>query len=137
MNGCWEKIKLLLSRTPPRDRAAPSSLWCIVANVAGEQLYGENREIKRGTKHFSAGTKVYCFPPLWGDGYEKIKVIGRHRGSRRLVTMVLPAKRLTNWRVKLVYSPQIVALMKEHWDDSAAAKAKAEALVSSLQKNND
>jgi hypothetical protein len=71
---------------------------------------------------------------LWGDGYEKIKVIGRHRGSKRFATMVMPSKWLTNWRVKMVYSPHIVSQMKGHWDDSGESKAKAEVLVNSLKE---
>lgn len=43
-------------------------------------------------------------PVQWGDGYEKIKVVGRHRGSHQYVTMVMQARWLTNWRAKLVYS---------------------------------
>ena len=43
--------------------------------------YGENHEVKLGTKHFSPGTKVYCAPGHWGDGGENIVVIGKHRGS--------------------------------------------------------
>ncbi|MEH2327085.1 MAG: hypothetical protein V7K32_26695 [Nostoc sp.] len=59
--------------------------WYLVANVISEQPFGENYEIQYGTKHFSPNTKVYCSAPIWGDGYEKIVVAGRHRGSSRLV----------------------------------------------------
>ncbi|MHC5724493.1 MAG: hypothetical protein ACYTXY_10125, partial [Nostoc sp.] len=79
--------------------------WCLVANVISEQPFGENHEIQHGTKHFSPNTKVYCSAPTWGDGYEKIVVAGRHRGSSRLVQMVIHEKRLTNWRAQYVYLP--------------------------------
>jgi len=68
-----------------------------------------------GTKHFSQGTKVYCFAPQWGDGYENIKVIGRHRGSGRknkLVLMVIRSKYLGNWRYKLVHTPEVLRLLR-------------------------
>jgi len=53
-------------------------VWCLVGNIMGDHPVGQNKEIKRGTKYFSPGTKVYCFPPQWGDGYEKIYVIVNH-----------------------------------------------------------
>jgi hypothetical protein len=93
-----------------------NAIWCLVANVAEEQFFGEEHEVRRGTKHFSANTKIYCFPGQWGDGYEKIKVIGHHRGSPKLITMVMPRKRLTNWRAKLVYKPYVIREMGNVWD---------------------
>ena len=97
-----------------------------------EHPVGEDKEIRKGTKHFSAGTKVYCYPPLWGDGYEKVKIIGRHRGSRDLVEMIMPSKWLTNWRVKMVYSPFVLSRMKDHWDDSKESQHKAASIVAEM-----
>jgi hypothetical protein len=129
----WKKLKRQLG-LPTKKTGEKKSVWCVIANVVDERHYGEDKEIKRGTKHFSSGTKVYCFPPLWGDGYKKIKVIGRHRYSKKLVTMVIRSKWLTNWRVKMVYSPQIVSQLKTHWDDSGRSKTLAESLVSGLNQ---
>lgn len=90
------------------------STWCLVGNVVAEHRVGEGkREIKRGTKHFSPGTKVYCMPAQWGDGYEKIKVIGRHRGSKQYVTMVIKVNLVTNWRAKAIYSPEVLRRLRE------------------------
>src|SRR5690349_24575027 len=50
-------------------------IWCLVGNIVDQHYFGEEKQIKIGTKQFSPGTKVYCFPPQWGDGYEKIKVV--------------------------------------------------------------
>jgi HSP90 family molecular chaperone len=53
--------------------------WCLIGNIIQERSYGEKEdEIRAGTKHFSPGTKVYCLPAQWGDGYDQILVIGRH-----------------------------------------------------------
>jgi len=101
-------------------------IWCLVANIAEETEFGEDKQIKRGVKHFPGGAKVYCYPALWGDGYERVKVIGRHRGSHKYVTMIVPSKHLTNARAKLVYSPYIVKRLKEHWDGSEKSKERAE-----------
>jgi hypothetical protein len=56
-------------------------IYCLVGNIIEERFDQVLDKIVKGTKHFSAGTKVYCYPPVWGDGYENIKVIGRHRKS--------------------------------------------------------
>ena len=36
--------------------------WYLVANVIENQSYGENHEIRKGTKHFTPHTKIYCSP---------------------------------------------------------------------------
>lgn len=109
------------------EQSSPQEgIWCVVANVASQQLFGEEHELHSGTKHFSPNTKVYCFPPQWGDGYEKIRVIGHHRGSPKLVTMLIPSKRLVNWRVKYVYHPYVIRQMIG-WQ-----KDRAELIVASI-----
>lgn len=108
-----------------------NGIWCVVANVSETQIFGENHESRIGTKHFSPHTKVYCFPPLWGDGYENIQVLGRHRGSRKLTKMIMPSKRLENWRVKFVYHPHVVSEIRTMWN-----KEQAELLVESLLRRN-
>jgi hypothetical protein len=103
---------------------SPSALpgiWCVVANVTRHQEFGELREVRLGTRHFSPGTKVYCLPAGWGDGYEDIRVLGRHRGRHRLCELVMPSKRLTNWRAKVVYHPHVVVLMQgRRWSEEDA-----------------
>src|SRR5713226_10277963 len=90
------------------------SQWCLIGNIVEERPYGEGgTEIKRGTKHFSPGTKVYCLPVKWGDGYEKITVIGRHRGSPQLVRLVIRADWITNWRAKVVYDPVVLRMIRQ------------------------
>lgn len=134
----WDELKKIIGWLlhPSREESESSEdqIWCVVANVVAEHPVGENKEIRSGTKHFSAGTKVYCFPPLWGDGYEDIKVIGRHRGSRKLVEMVMPSKWLTNWRVKMVFSPFVLGRMKGHWDGSKESRKKADSIVEEMRQ---
>lgn len=87
----------------------PDSQWCLVGNIVeGHKAEPGGVKWVEGTKHFKPGAKVYCLPPQWGDGYENIKVVGRHRISKRLVTMVIRSEWVTNWRAKVVYSPSIV-----------------------------
>jgi hypothetical protein len=119
---------------PPQDaaQAQPSvePVWCVVANIVPERPYGPGgAEKRRGTKHFRPGAKVYCFPALWGDGYEQIKVVGRHRRSNRYVTMVIKSAWLENWRVKLVYSPDIIRRLDGKWNATEESRLVAEAIA--------
>ena len=61
------------------ERERPKWIWCLVGNVVKERPYGPNHEVRRGTKRFAPGTKVYCYPVKWGDGYERIYVLGKPR----------------------------------------------------------
>src|SRR2546430_15091317 len=90
-------------------RVAKNSQWCLVGNIIEERSYGEGgNEIHRGTKHFSPGTKAYCLPAQWGDGYDQIIVIGRHRKSKQLKTMIISSRWVSNWRAKVLYNPEIL-----------------------------
>jgi len=89
-----------------------------------------------GTKHFSQNTKVFCFPPRWGDGYKNIMVIGRHRKSKRYITIIMPSKRIKNWRMKRVYEPYVIREMKLSggWKETDRDKESLEILLASLLK---
>lgn len=112
-------------------------VWCVVANISEHIPFGpRGDEIRRGTKHFSAGTKVYCYPPLWGDGYENVKVIGHHRGSRQYAEMIVPARSLSNCRAKLVYTPFLLDHLSGHWDETKESKKRAEELADLVNSRN-
>ena len=85
--------------------------WSLAGNIVQEHEYGEEREIKYGTKHFSRGTKVFIAPAQWGDGYEKIVVIGLPRHGRRYIEVITQSKYITNYRIKKVYNPAILKRM--------------------------
>jgi hypothetical protein len=85
--------------------------WSLIGNIVEQPESGT--EVRRGTKHFSPGTKIYAFPAQWGDGYERIIVVGRHRGSRQFVTMVIKSDWVTNWRAKVVHNPEVLRRLKE------------------------
>jgi hypothetical protein len=95
------------------------SQWCLIGNIVAERPYGHGGlETKHGTKHFSPGAKVYCFPVQWGDGYEHIMVIGVHRGSKKLVTMVIDSDWVEKWRAKVVYQPAVLRQIKKTISDA-------------------
>ena len=107
--------KNVMSENKNKDK---EPVWCLVANVVEERHYGPGgNETRRGTKHFAPGAKIYCFPVLWGDGYEKIDVVGRHRGSHRFVRMVISSEWLTNWRAQLVYSLFLIEQFDGIWGE--------------------
>ena len=117
------------SATAPAEQ--PAFVWSVVATMQGR--LGIESGAAGGTVHFRPGAKLYCLPALWGDGYEQIKVTGHHRGSHRYVTMVLPSRLLTNWRVERVYSPHVIRTFDGRWDASELSKQTAEAIVRSMQ----
>ncbi|WTW97722.1 hypothetical protein OG216_32200 [Streptomycetaceae bacterium NBC_01309] len=74
---------------------AEMSAFGVVANVRSETAQGEGGlDIRRGLRHFSGGAKVWVLPPQWGDGGEKLFVVGRHRGSRTAyIRIVIESRR--------------------------------------------
>ena len=98
------------------ERPAEPTEWCLVGNVVETHEFGESKEIRRGSKHFTPGTKVYCLPPQWGDGYEKAIAVGIARGSRRWIAVVLSTDLITNWRAKVVYKPAAMRRLREGFD---------------------
>lgn len=86
-------------------------IWGLVGNIVEKHPFGENKEIRYGTKHFLPNAKVYILPSIWDDGYEKLRVIGRHRKTNKYVCMIIKTKYITNFRLKKIYSPYIIKAM--------------------------
>lgn len=99
----------------PATPAGPdeSTDWCLVGNVVEEHASGASKEVRRGSKHFRPGAKVYCLPPQWSDGYEKVVAVGIARRSRRWIAVVMSADLITNWRAKVVYKPAAIRRLRE------------------------
>jgi len=99
-------------------------IWCLVGNIVEERYFGDNKEIRKGTKKFKPKSKVYCFPAQWGDGYEEIQVIGRTRGRKNYSIVITSSKYITNWRIQKVFTPFIVNKMIDNngWDGSEESK---------------
>lgn len=103
---------------------ANASEWrpCLVGNIIDEHEFGENHEIRRGTKHFGPGTKVYLAPIQWGDGYERVYVIGKVRKRSSMIQVVMSRSKITNFRAQRVYSPVVLKMMEKSvidwWDNN-------------------
>jgi hypothetical protein len=87
---------------------------CIVGNIIGNHYWGEKKEIKSGTKHFRAGTKVYCAFVYGGMGHEAIWVMGKPRKSFRMIEVVLRHEYIRNFRLQKVYAPYIIKFLDKH-----------------------
>lgn len=94
--------------------------WCVVANIAESTYSGPGGvEVSAGTRHFSPGTKVWVLPPQWGDGGEKLIVVGKHRGRPGgHDRMVVRRRDLVNFRVRAIYSPSVYDRLKQPWEAS-------------------
>ena len=82
--------------------------WCLIGNIVEKHEFGEEHEIRYGTKQFSRGAKVYLAPAQWGDGYENIVVIGLPRSGNKLMEVVTHSKYVENYRMKKVYKPEVL-----------------------------
>jgi hypothetical protein len=99
------------------DQERQPLAYCVVANVADETAQGEGGlEIRSGIKHFAPGAKVWVLPSYWGDGGEKVIVVGRHRGSAGpYIRIVIARRHLTNFRVRTIYSPAVLRVLTKPW----------------------
>lgn len=101
------------------DSEAEVLAWCVVANVAAHTTHGpDGVEVRRGLKHFAPGAKLWVLPPQWGDGGEKLFVVGHHRGrgTGRLARLVIDRYHLTNFRVRGIYSPAVYRELMRRWE---------------------
>lgn len=101
-SGSLSNSLVLVSADPQ-----PTPIWSLVANVVGSRRYGPGgAETRRGVKIFTGGAKVY----LAGRFHcaDALPVVGLSRHPHRLVNAVVHARFLTDWRVRLVYSPAVL-----------------------------
>jgi hypothetical protein len=87
------------------------SEWAVIANVRAE-AFGRTRS--PGTRHFTAGALVWCLDIDWGNGGERLRVLGRHRGGTRRIAIMTALRYLVNFRAKVAYAPAVVAAIREH-----------------------
>lgn len=86
----------------------PSSLVCLAGNIIDAHSYGKEHQIVHGTKHFSPGTKVYCYNVSRSDPFDRFYACGKLRGSRSFATVILDSRYIENFRATVVYSPSLI-----------------------------
>ncbi len=88
------------------------------AKIVEERPFGEGgTEIKKGTKHFLPGAKVYVIDAYWGE-CAAVTVIGHHRTSGRYVKLDMSVQHLENFQLRRVYSPTILSMLNQHFGDN-------------------
>jgi hypothetical protein len=89
--------------------------YLLVGNIIDEHFYGENNELKSGTKHFRPGAKVYLIPEYGGMGHEKIPIIGLPRKKRIKIKVTIDSKLIKNVRVKKTYDTKLIEIINENY----------------------
>lgn len=103
-------------------------VWCVVGNMGSAHQYGpDGQEIRRGTRHFAPGARLYVRHMMgWTGDTPDLEVVGRHRATHRYVRMIVDSALLEQWRVALVYSPEVIRLLSPYCDGTAASRKEAE-----------
>ena len=113
-------------------------VWCLVGNIVESHKYGESKERMTGTKHFRPGAKVFMAPANWGDGYEKIVVIGCPRHKKNYIEIIMRSEYTENHRIQKIYQPSILKMMEKSshlwWDESEDSYERINILINSLGK---
>jgi hypothetical protein len=106
----------------------PTPVWAVVANVVEMRPYGPaGKEWRRGTKQLAPGGKVYVFGEYRNSNRSIVTVVGRHRVTKRYITIDMRVRHLTHWRVKLVRSPYVLRQIKNWgWFSQPAPSPEAE-----------
>ena len=84
------------------------------ASVVEQRRYGENHELRNGTKHFRGGAKVFVIDGYWGM-CNSVTVVGHHRASGRYITLDMPVKHLEHFRMSVVYSLAVLKRISDHY----------------------
>lgn len=101
--------------SPPAAKV-PEALRLATASVLKEVRCGVGGvDLKRGTRHFRGGAKVYIIDNYPGT-CESVIVIGHERHSGRYVQLALKVWRLEDFRITTVYSPKVVQMVHEYYD---------------------
>ena len=91
--------------------------WAVATNIVQEHEFGENHEIRSGTKHFRPGAKVYV---VLRNARGRVEVVGHSRGSR-IIKIWTRREYLKNLSVELVYSATFVRHLTNYsWSWSSA-----------------
>jgi hypothetical protein len=120
-----------------RQTPIPPHTECIVGNIIGKHYKGVDKAITSGTKHFSAGTKVYCVFMYGGMGHGQIRVYGKLRHSFRMIDIVIRASFIKNFRLQKVYNPKILAFLNKYNDYAIDSNDGIETHINTLNSSND
>ena len=122
-----EHLEMLTKRSPDEVEW----IWCLIGNVVEEHIFGEQKEIRKGTKQFPPGAKLYIFPSQWDTFHGSTIVIGKPRKQNRLIKIVTRMEYITNWRIQKVYDPFVIKemILNFGWDDSEKSLKEINELI--------
>ena len=82
--------------------------YILVGNIIDKHCFGENKEIRSGTKHFRAGAKVYLLPEYGGNGHNEIPVYGLPRKRKKKILITMRSSMIKNVRVKKTFDRKVI-----------------------------
>lgn len=109
-----EKISNWINPKKENDLYDREFEFFIVGNIIDEHFLGEEKVIKKGSKHFRPGAKVYCMPEFGGIAHESIRVYGKPRKQKRLINIIINTRLIKNFRIQKVYKPKIKSEIGSH-----------------------
>ena len=93
--------------------AREDGVWSVIANVPREVPYGPGgAETRSGLRKFKAGAKLHVVGGYPGAMCTVI-AIGEHRHDGRYIRCAIRPETLENPRVRMIYSPSILALLRD------------------------
>lgn len=98
-------------------------IWCLKANIGDKE-----------TSRLKSGANVYLYPPLWGDGYKSIKVIGKDRETNKFIKIVISASRLKNFKSAKVTKPDIISRLSSYWQDGEKSLDNVDGLAQEMNQ---
>ncbi|KAF2079408.1 hypothetical protein [Flavobacterium sharifuzzamanii] len=105
----------------------------LVGNIVAERYFGPDKEIKKGTKHFSGGTKIYIID--WYPGMcETIVAVGLNKRTKRIISICIKVNLVENLRIKSVYNKNIIKKVEERHGqiDSEFIQELAETMLKNI-----
>lgn len=114
-NDLLNELNLDLTTIENSNKYVEEFRYILVGNIIDKHYYGENKEIKSGTKHFRAGAKVYLLPEYGGNGYTDIHVYGLPKKSRKKIHIVIRGSMIKNVRVKKTFDPKLIEKIDDNF----------------------
>jgi hypothetical protein len=102
-------LNLDLSTTENIVHDSEEFRYILVGNIIDKHYAGVEKEIKRGTRLFRPGAKVFLLPKYGGNGHTDIPVYGLPRRSGRKIEIVIRGDMIKNVRVKKTFDPKMIA----------------------------
>ena len=96
-----------------RDDPGEEFRFILVGNIIDKHYYGENKEIRSGTKHFRAGAKVYLFPEYGGTEHASMPVYGLPRKSWKKIKVAIRLVMIKNVRVKKTFDLKLIEMITD------------------------